>query len=192
MKHNVAVNGLVELPFWRDQVGIVGKVLGGWQVSGIFTARSGLPFTPAVSADRARALLRRPATVRPDIKAGASVEGAILGNEGFKRTGRFYDPSIFQLQPVGYLGNAGRNILIGLNLVGLDVALMKNIRLWERGMLQFRMEFYNALNRANFAPPDRIIFAGTGAEESPLPSAGRITSTATDNRQIQVAVKVVF
>jgi hypothetical protein len=54
------------------------------------------------------------------------------------------------------------------------------------------MEFYNALNRANFAPPDRIIFAGTGAEESPLPSAGRITSTATDNRQIQVAVKVVF
>jgi hypothetical protein len=192
VKHNVAVNGLVELPFWRDQVGVVGKVLGGWQVSGIFTARSGLPFTPAVSADRARALLRRPATVRPDIKAGASVEGAILGNEGFKRTGRFYDPSIFQLQPVGYLGNAGRNILIGPNLVSLDVALMKNIRLWERGMLQFRMEFYNALNRANFAPPDRIIFAGTGAEESPLPSAGRITSTATDNRQIQVAVKVVF
>jgi len=195
VKHALTVNGIVELPVWRDQKKVVGKVLGGWQLSWIFTARSGLPFTPAVSADRAQALLRRPATVRPDIKPGSSAKRAILGNEGFKRTGRFYDPSIFQLQPVGFLGNAGRNILIGPNLVNVDFALLKNVqipRLGERGMLQFRVEFYNFLNRANFAPPDRIIFAGTQAEEAPLPSAGRITRTTTDNRQIQVAVKVVF
>lgn len=195
VKHNLAVNYMVELPFWRERRDVWGRVFGGWQVNGIITARSGMPFTPGVAADRARALLRRLGTIRPDVRAGASVEEAILGNGGFKRTGRFYDASIFQLQPAGFLGTAGRNILIGPNLVTVDFSVMKNIRIpWlgERGNGQLRFEFYNLLNRANFGSPDRLVFAGTQDGERPLPSAGRITTTATDNRQVQVALRISF
>jgi len=59
-------------------------------------------------------------TIWPDVQEGMSVEQAVLGVEGFRRTGRYYDPTIFRLQPVGFWGNAGRSILIGPNFVNVD------------------------------------------------------------------------
>ena len=93
-------------------------------------------------------------------------------------------------------GNAGRNILVGPGVTSLDFSLFKNNyikRISERFNVQFRAEIFNILNHANFAPPstptNTDIFDGTGTPNS---VAGRLTSTTTTAREIQVAVKVIF
>jgi hypothetical protein len=93
-------------------------------------------------------------------------------------------------------GNAGRNILVGPGVTSLDFSLFKNNyikRISERFNIQFRAEIFNILNHPNFAPPstptNTDIFDGTGALNSVV---GRLTSTTTTAREIQVAVKVIF
>ena len=96
-------------------------------------------------------------------------------------------------------GNSGRNILSGPGLMNLDFSLFKNNsikRISENFNVQFRAEFFNVLNRANFALPSTAlfrtdIFDGTG---SPSPTAGVLTSTIPSNpeRQIQFALKFVW
>jgi hypothetical protein len=100
-------------------------------------------------------------------------------------------PQCFNLR-----GNAGRNILIGPGLANLDVSIFKNIpikKISENFNLQFRTEFFNILNRVNFAvpiaPDNTDIFDSTGA---PTGVAGQLTSTTTSAREIQFALKVVW
>jgi len=91
-------------------------------------------------------------------------------------------------------GNLGRNTLIGPGLMNLDFSLIKNNfikRISDAFNAQFRAEFFNVFNRANFAPPldNRNVFDATGAE---IANAGLITSTQTSSRQIQFALKVIW
>ncbi|MHB8500353.1 MAG: TonB-dependent receptor [Candidatus Acidiferrales bacterium] len=91
-------------------------------------------------------------------------------------------------------GNLGRNTLIGPGLVNFDFSIFKNNyvkRVSDAFNVQFRAEFFNVFNRANFAPPldNRNIFDASGA---PIANAGLITSTQTPSRQIQFALKVIW
>src|SRR2546430_7384500 len=96
--------------------------------------------------------------------------------------------------PIILRGNLGRNTLIGPGLVNFDFSLFKNNyikRISDRFNAQFRAEFFNILNHANFAPPldNRNIFNATGSR---VDSAGLITSTQTPSRQIQFALKLIW
>jgi hypothetical protein len=100
-------------------------------------------------------------------------------------------PQCFNLR-----GNSGRNILTSPGLSNLDFSLFKNNpvrRISESFNVQFRAEFFNILNRANFAVPntpgDTDIFDSAGA---PTGVAGLLTSTTTTSRQIQFALKVIW
>jgi len=100
-------------------------------------------------------------------------------------------PQCFNLR-----GNAGRNILIGPGLTNLDVSIFKNNRIRrisENFNVQFRAEFFNVLNHANFSvpvtPDNTDIFDATGA---PTGVAGQLTSTATTAREIQFAIKLFW
>ena len=91
-------------------------------------------------------------------------------------------------------GNAGRNILTGPGLSNLDFSVFKNNpvgRIAENFNVQFRVEFFNILNRANFAvpiaPDNTDIFDSSGV---PTGVAGLLTSTTA--REIQFAVKLVW
>ena len=91
-------------------------------------------------------------------------------------------------------GNLGRNALIGPGMSNLDFSLFKNNRVRtvsENFNVQFRAEFFNVFNRANFASPtdNRTVFEQSGA---PISSAGLITSTQTPSRQIQFALKLIW
>jgi hypothetical protein len=92
------------------------------------------------------------------------------------------------------LGNLGRNTVIGPGLANLDFSLFKNNRIRrisESFNLQFRAEFFNVFNRANFASPtdNRAVFDQTGTRIS---SAGLVDSTQTPSRQIQFALKLIW
>jgi len=118
---------------------------------------------------------------------------------------------MFALQPIapcptntslncGRLGTASRGLLRGPGLGTWNFSLVEDTAvpvLGEAGAIQFRAEFFNLLNRTNFGIPSGNVFAGTTTDlgaysESPLSSAGQITTTATTSRQIQFALRVIF
>src|SRR4029077_1580549 len=112
----------------------------------------------------------------------------ILGVDGFKKTGRYFDSGAFSLPLSGTFGNTSRGSFTGPALTTFDTSLFKKISINEQWNLQFRAEAFNIFNHANFAEPNPIVFQGNNYSSS----AGVITSTATTSRQIQFALKLLF
>jgi hypothetical protein len=157
---------------------------GGWEWNAIHTLSAGNPFSVVVGFDRARARFQAGTSPqRPDLVAGRSTNPVLGGPD------RYFDTSAFALPEAGYFGNLGRNTLIGPGLAMLDLSVNKRFRIGERASLQFRTEMFNSLNHPNFAIPSaRTVFTATG----PVGSAGRITSTLTSARQLQLGLKLAF
>jgi hypothetical protein len=87
------------------------------------------------------------------------------------------------LEPFGTLGNVGRNTLIGPGIINLDFATSKDFRIREGHHLEFRFEAFNIPNHPNWGIPNtNIVSSGFGT----------ITSTATDMRELQLALKYIF
>ncbi len=156
----------------------------GWQWNAITTMSSGNPFSVVVGFDRARARFQAGTSPqRPDLVAGRSTNPIVGGPD------RYFDPTAFALPEAGFYGNLGRNTLIGPGLAMVDFSLNKRFAITERVAVQFRGELFNAMNRSNFSiPSSRTVFSSTGA----VGSAGRITTTATAARQLQLGLKLVF
>ncbi len=195
-KHNWVVNFVWQIPFAKHLDGLAGAILDDWQLAGIGQARSGNPLTVFVQANRSRSLWQPSlgpgiGRDRASIAPGYTYETAILGHPD-----QYFDPRAFVLQPAGTLGNTGRGAFIGPNLRTFDLSALKNIRfaspLGEDTNVQLRIEAFNLFNRANFAPPPLTVFAGAADNEAPLPTFGRIRSTVTSARQIQLGVRVQF
>ncbi len=103
---------------------------------------------------------------------------------------QYFNPNAFLPPTAGTYGNVGRNTLIGPGLAQLDFSVLKSAALTERTRLQFRAEFFNVLNRANFGTPNEVVFSS--ASSTPAPTAGVITGTSTTSRQIQFGLKLLW
>jgi len=188
-KHNLTFNGSWELPIFRNSTGVVGALLKGWQLNNITTLRSGHPFTVQLGFNRSGNLNTTSFSMheRPDVVAGCD---PVLGGPD-----RYWDIKCFSLPAAGTRGNAPRNSVIGPGLVSIDFSLVKSIPLGAARHLEVRLEAFNLPNRANFAVPSgRTAFTGANPDGTPViaPTWGRITSTVTTSRQIQLGAKVVF
>ncbi|HEY0079629.1 MAG TPA: TonB-dependent receptor [Pyrinomonadaceae bacterium] len=194
-KHNWVVNFTWAIPYARNLKGAAGKILDGWQLSGIGQARSGNPLTVFVQRNRSRSQWSPSigpgiGLDRPSIAPGFTYQTAVNGNPD-----QYFNPEAFVLQPAGTLGNIGRGALIGPNLRTFDLSALKNTRwsrLGENTNIQLRLEAFNLFNRANFAPPGLIAFSGAADNEQPLSTFGRIRSTVTSSRQIQLGLRITF
>jgi hypothetical protein len=181
---SVAVlNATYELPFGRGKKEWLNRLVGDWQVSGIQTLQSGLPFTPQLSYNPSNdGDTRNP--VRPSVNANFSGQ-VILGGAN-----RYFDSNAF-VQPLpGTYGNAGRNTLQGPRLYETDLSVAKRLAFRERFNLQFRAEFFNLFNHTNFNTPNPVVYAS--ATGGPSPTAGVITSTSTTSRQLQLGLKLLW
>jgi hypothetical protein len=192
-----------ELPFGRNATGVVGHLIGGWELSGIFTAQRGQPFTVTAAAPTAlaagqitnRSPNQVPGRDRENIISGAST-GCTFGTAVLP-AGRelgtpnlYFDPCAYELPATLELGNVGRNTLIGPSLVRWDFSAAKNFSLTEQWKMQFRSEFFNILNHPNFAGPAANIFTAGGGLAG---NAGVISRTLNQNwRQIQFALRLTF
>lgn len=190
-KHNLTANWTLDLPFAKSSKGLAKALFKGWQLNNITTIRSGHPFTVELGFNRSGNLNTTGFSrhERPDVKAGCS-NNPILGGPD-----RYWDVNCFQLQTVNTRGNLGRNTLIGPGLVAIDASLVKSFELGKSRSLQVRIECFNLPNHPNFGVPSgRIAFTGVAADGSPIiaPTWGRITSTVTTSRQIQVGAKLTF
>jgi hypothetical protein len=154
---------------------------GGWQLNGISTFLSGFPFTPLIGSNRSGdGDTRNPD--RPSLATGFS--GPIVTDNPAK----WFNPAAFVLPAFGTYGNLGRGTLTGPGLADVDVSVFKTTALSEHTSLQFRAEFFNLLNRVNFGPPNATVFSGTAVNAS----AGFISTLATNPRQIQLGLKLLF
>lgn len=203
----LSINYLWSIPSPKADNRLANKILGGWQLGGIFTAENGTPFTPLLAGDPL-GLDSTDAFAYPDrVRGPGCGSGVNPGNiQNYIKVQCFAVTPAVVFNGVNYirLGNAGRNELIGPGLVNLDFSLFKNITLTEAIRLQFRVEAFNVLNHPNFAAPvdngqhfilDPTI-AGIGIVPSnPLTdviSRGALDSTSTTSRQLQFALKVIW
>ena len=168
--------------------GSAGLLLGGWQFNGIVTAATGPASSFSLTADPARSQQQKDAQ-RPELAPGFS-NNPIL-HDG-REPDEYYDATHLILPTEGFFGNLGRNTLISPGLITFDFGVSKSFTLREETKLQFRAEFFNVFNRANFTQPNMTVWGGFGSNIVRNPTAGTITSTTTPSRQIQFALKIVF
>jgi hypothetical protein len=195
VRHNWVLSLTYELPFARGLTGIAARLLDGWSLSGIWTARSGQPLTVFVGANRSRSQWnpsRGPGIGqdRPSYAPGFGPDSAVTGNPE-----RWFNPDAFVLQPAGTFGNTGRGDFTGPDLRTLDLSLTRQARwrlLGDTGRIDFRIEAFNILNRSNFGVPELRAFAGRSDDEPVFATFGRISNTVTSSRQIQVGIRVAF
>lgn len=196
IRHLVNANFIYELPFGRGQrfgggaPGWVNQIIGGWEVSGIFTARSGLPFGTTTTAFPVGFNFNSPAAFNNTNSAG--LQGRIHDLNGAVQF--FDDPSVVfdPTDPTGGIlrfprhGEIGsRNILRGPGFWNLDTAVMKNFKMpWsESHSLQIRWESFNAFNHNSFGLPAVSIVGAT---------FGQITTSSSTPREMQFAIRYSF
>jgi hypothetical protein len=189
VRNAAAINATYALPvghgkmFAGNATGYANALISGWTVNSIVTLQGGFPFTPQLSYNPSNnGDTRNP--VRPFVNplfTGSVIEG---------NPNQWFNPAAFLAPPnaSGFYGNEGRDNLLGPGLATWDFSVFKDTAIRERMKLQFRAEFFNILNRANFNTPNAVTFTPTGVS----PTAGIITSTSTTSRQIQFGLKLLF
>jgi len=181
-RHIFNANYIYDLPFFRKRHDLAGNVLGGWEVSGLVTLQSGLPFTPSTSFDAA-GLGNVPALVagnRPNLLCDPNSGGARTFEQWFNTACTQLNPTAPPVANV--VGNAGRGIINGPPTKRVDFSVFKNIRFGEKARLQLRGEAFNIFNHTNF----RAVNVTTTST-----TFGQIT-TVRDPRNIQLGVKFIF
>jgi hypothetical protein len=172
LRHRFFTASVWDLPFGKGS-GPWSHVLRGWQLSPIFTAQTGLPFTPGVAGN--------PANTTGGIRPDRLRDGNLPRDQ--RSPDRWFDVQAFAVPAAFRFGNSGNFILNGPGLVNLDANIARSFRLTERFRLDFRGEFFNMLNEAQF------LFPGATVNQ---PTAGIISQTATSARQIQFGLKFIF
>jgi hypothetical protein len=168
-RHRLVFNGIYDLPLRGN------AFLEGWQVAAIVQLQSGSPINIVTSNSTVNGVAN---TLRPDVSGPIATIGSVE---------KWFDTSVFTAVPRA--GNLGRNVVIGPGFNNVDFSVIKNTRLRERFLVQFRAEFFDLFNHANFGAPGTVV--GT-------PAFGQITSTrfptgeSGSSRQIQFAVKISF
>jgi Carboxypeptidase regulatory-like domain len=167
-----AVGSLVwQIPYGR------GRLTSGWSLSAITTFATGQPVL-LTGPNQTNTLFLNHLPNRVCDGRDSQLSGNIRNN-GF----RWFDSACFTVPSTGYFGNSGPTVLYGPGVNNWDLGAGKYTRLRENMGLQFRAEFFNAWNHAQFQQPDGN--AGDGA------TFGRISAARTP-RLIQFAAKLVW
>ena len=175
IRHRFTYSWNYQLPFGKGKAhlndnAVANAILGGWQMNGIATLQSGLPFTPTLASSTTDS------GSRPNRIANGKIDNP--------SPSRWFDPAAF-VQPAQFqYGNAGRNILDGPGRVNFDFSLFKDFPVTEQVKIQFRTEFFNVFNTPQFDLPNATIFSGA--------AVGTITGIVGIPRQIQFGLKIVF
>jgi hypothetical protein len=223
-RHRLSVSYVYELPYGKGRhfgsnaSGVAQAVLGGWQVAGVTTARSGEAFDAVLSGDvtNTGAFPARPDIIHnpQDFSFDISAQATPVSQGGFgcSRPGHqslncwfnqaafvlpphAIDPATGAVQSARQFGDAGRAILRGPDLVNFDFSTYKTFQLGERFGLVFRAEFFNLFNHPNFQIPN--LGSGGGSSGAGIVNAAgtgaAITSVLPDSwREIQFGLKLQF
>jgi hypothetical protein len=181
IRHSVVASVNFTVPAGRGGKGVMAALIRDWSIGSLVRLRSGDPFS--VNTGGLLRGLQPDAPDYPDVCPGASANPVQGGPT------QYFDPTAFCLQPVGVIGNAPRNSVIGPGFATTDLMLSRALSLGQTRQLQLRFEVFNILNRSNFALPTAAIFNSDGTYRA---DAGRITRTVGTPRQMQLGAKIVW
>jgi hypothetical protein len=185
------LSGLYALPLLHDRGAFVRTALGGWRLGGVFTMQTGqrLTLTTTTSTN-----IYGITTDRVQIAAGCSYPQLTTSGSVESRLFNYLNKSCVTTAPVvgsdgkgTTFGNAGVGIVRGPDQSDVDLSIVKQFPLpaWtDHGRLEFRAEFFNALNHPQFAIPGNTTIGSNGV--------GSITATSRPSRQIQLALRLMF
>jgi hypothetical protein len=168
-RNRFVISGLYDLPFQGNEL------VAGWQLAVIIQSQSGNPLNIVTSNSTVNGVAN---TLRPDVNGPVDIIGTV---------DRWFDTSAFTAVP--RFGNLGRNVIIGPGFNNTDFSIIKNTKLGEKLRAQFRAEFFDLFNHANFGQPGNVVGS---------PAFGRITNTrfptgeTGSSRQIQFAIKLMI
>jgi hypothetical protein len=189
----VAVSYLYQLPFGFGRAylnsGILSKIVGGFETSGVYTYYSGHPFTVNEGGGLGTSLdAFGQATAVPNVVGKPVVVGDptcwfyVSANNACKTL----EPNLtdgYQVTASGVVGNSGRNTLRGPHTNVFDFSLTRDFPIRESLKLQFRWEVFNLFNTVLFGQPSGNVTSG---------AAGQITTLSGDPRVMQFALRLSF
>jgi Carboxypeptidase regulatory-like domain len=196
----VVINYSYDLPFGTHQ-GVTGKLLGGWNVSGVTTIQDGGPMTivdPNAGTIYGTASVASTAEICPGYTYGQTLSsGGLTSRLGGNSGGPgYFNSSAFCSAPTGGIygngtgfGNSGVGVVLGPGQFNWDITIVKTTRITERQTLIFRTEFFNTFNHAQFNNP--LASPAPGLAQLG-PTFGEITSTSVNPRILQFGLKYMF
>ena len=187
LRHRLVANYVWELPFGKGKAfanaGLVGKVLEGWQLSGVTSVQSGHPydiFYGGIDSEHTGL------TSRANLNGDPSLPSGHPKTQTGPPASAFGPPDVIN----GLPGTVGRNHFNGPGYYNWDASVSKNTSLGERFKLETRFEFYNVFNRVNFDQPGNLVIdPGTFGFSTATVSQSDGTTSA---RQLQFAMKLKF
>ncbi len=183
--HSWTTSALYELPvgkghmFLSSMHPVAQAIIGGWQLNGIYSFRTGLPSSASLSTGLVSSTVNTGGASRPDQIASSELP------KDQRTIYHYFNTAAFVAPPTNSYryGNAGRDTIRGPSFSSLDASMFKNFRFAERYNLQFRGEFFNLPNHPNYAQPNTQV--GNAA-------IGTITTLAGNMRQTQLGLKLLF
>jgi outer membrane receptor protein involved in Fe transport len=175
VRHRAVVSWVYEMPWgpgrpWLNSSGVLGAIVGGWQFAGISTFTTGRPFTVFMQTG-----VNNGAPSWPNRIGSGQLDDPTVD--------LWYNPRDFATPPANTYGDSGRGILYGPGHVNFDTSLSKRFTVLGRSNIEFRWDAFNLFNHPGFGFPNQNFDS---------PTAGRITSTAVDNRSMQFSLKFNF
>jgi hypothetical protein len=176
-----AITGIAELPFGKGkrwaQNGVASKLAGGWQISTVFVAHTGLPFTATASSSS----LNSPNSGQfADCLSAPQETGNIF---------QWYNKSAFAAPSSGRFGTCGTNSLRGPGLVNADLGVQRLFKLSERFQMTFRGEMFNISNTPHHGLPVGSVSSGTFMQATSIISTGR---EGVEQRALRFALRLSF
>ncbi len=187
LTHNFTISGVITTPKLRNN--LLNQVAGGFQISPLFSYRSGLPFTITDGTD---ASLTGLGSDRPNVVPGVAVYNHNFFPNTAAKYPQWYNTAAFKPAAAGTFGNEQPFSLRGPGFANLDLAISKFFPIYERARLELRGEAFNTLNHPNYSTPTNSTAIAPQLSTLNSANAGLITSTAGDARLLQIAVKITF
>ena len=190
VRHKFVGNAVWGLPIGKGQAilnndGIASRLLGGWQMNAIITLQTGLPFTVTATDNSATGSSHASrANIIGDPYAGRTTNHSQYA--GSNASGFFLNSAAFATPALGTFGTVAPRAFAGPGMQNVDMSIFKTFPIRESWKVEFRAESFNAFNHAVFSNPASSI------TPSSIASFGRITSTVTDPREYQFALKLYF
>jgi hypothetical protein len=173
--HRFVASFIWEIPRARVNPAL-GLLINGWELNGIISAESGLPFNVVSGRDNSGTGVNAD---RPDLIGNPYLD---TGRPKAERILKYFDPAAFAQNAPGTFGNAGRNLIVGPGASSVDLGIVKTFRIKEQHRVRFRAESFNTMNRTNLDNPNGNLLS---------PQVGRITSAGSP-RVFQFALRYEF